>query len=191
MKFIEMRGQIDLMTTMMLSQGMMSMIDTSLSEKERMVKNESCCLIAEMFCEESIYLSEHLGISMTPTMMAINEPGIRDGVYEYLFNDNKKPPIPPVMDSRIDGFCIYGSINPEKPKIEVYYGEDLIVSVDLMISGTQVVPNITNPGTKSGLSETTQLVIDGFNYGITRYHMSKIAGYKAGYEAGLGAAAAE
>ena len=83
MKFIEMRGQIDLMTTMMLSQGMMSMIDTSLSEKERMVKNESCCLIAEMFCEESIYLSEHLGISMTPTMMAINEPGIRDGVYEY------------------------------------------------------------------------------------------------------------
>ena len=189
MKFIEMRGQIDLMTTMMLSQGMMSMIDTSLSEKERMVKNESCCLIAAMFCEGAIYISEHLGISMTPTMMAINEPGIRDGVYEYLFSDNKKPAVPPVMDSRIDGFCVYGSIDPDKPKIEVYYGEDLIVSVDLMISGVQVVPNITDPGTtKSGLSETTKMVIDGINAGITRYHMSKIAGYKAGYEAGLEAA---
>jgi hypothetical protein len=31
-------------------------------------------------------------------------------------------------------------------------------------------------------------VIDGINTGITQYHMSKIAGYKAGYEAGLGAA---
>lgn len=188
MKFIEMRGQIDLMSTMMISQGMMSLIDTSLSEKERMVKNDSCCLIAAMFCSASIYISEHLGMPMTPTMMAINEPGIRDGVWEYLFTE--KPPTPPVMDSRIDGFCIYGSIDPDKPRIEVYYGEDLIVSVDLMVSGVQVVPNITDPGNnKTGLSETTKVVIDGINTGITQYHMSKIAGYKAGYEAGLGAAA--
>lgn len=182
MKLIELRpqGQIDLMSTMMLGQAMYSHIDRALSPAEIKVFDEKSNLIGAIFCGVAISLNEN-GFIVSPTLMSINEPNSRDGVYVYA--SKTRDPNMLTLDSRIDGFCIYGTVDLTEPKIEIFYGEELVFAVNIIVDGTQVVPKIEEHPSDSLNDDIRKIIIDSINENIMKIHIAFAAGYKAGMEA--------
>lgn len=182
MKLIELRPQrqIDLMSTMMLGQSMYAQFDDSLSNKDEELLIKKAQLLGAIFCGTAITLSEN-GFMVSPSLMSIGESDSRDGVYVYATTNNEQFTLK--MDKRIpDGFCIYGTINLDEPKLEIYYGEELAFNVVFCVDGLQVVPKIEEH--ESSLSdELRKLISDSINEHIMKIHISFAAGFKAGMEA--------
>lgn len=189
MKLIELKPQrqIDLMSTMMLGQSMYASVDPSISDVNKLVINKKAQLIGAIFCGVAISLNEN-GYRLSPTLMSINESDTRDGVYCYATKSDPAG-LPLKMDMRIeDGFCIYGTVDLHDPRIEIYYGSALICVVNMITSGLQVVPKVSETRTEdSTISDADfKLVMDSINTNIMKRNIAFAAGYKAGMEAALG-----
>ena len=191
MKLIELKPQkqIDLMSTMMLGQSMYATIDPSITRAEALIINKKAQLIGAIFCGVAISLTEN-GYSVSPTLMSINEPDTRDGIYCYaISSDPTGLGLPLKMDMRIeDGFCIYGTVDLNDPRIEIYYGSELICVVNIITDDVQVVPKVSD--TKADDSDMSdelhKLVMDSINENIMKLNIAFAAGYKAGMEAAFG-----
>lgn len=189
MKLIELKpqGQIDLMSTMMLGQGMYASIDPSISDVDRLVINKKAQLIGAIFCGVAISLFEN-HFNTSPTLMSINEPDTRDGIYCYATKSDPEG-LTSNMDMRIkDGFCIYGTVDLHDPRIEIYYGNALICMVNMITDGVQVVPKVSETRTEDSTisDEDFKIVMDSINENIMKLNIAFAAGYKAGMEAALG-----
>ena len=191
MKLIELKpqNQIDLMSTMMIGQSMYASVDPNLSDVDRLIIGKKAHLIGTIFCGVAVSLNEN-GYKISPTLMSINEPDTRDGVYCYAIkSDPKTEGIIPKMDMRIeDGFCIYGTVDLHDPRIEIYYGSALICVVNMITDEVQVIPKVSETRTEdSTISDADfKIVIDSINENIMKLNIAFAAGFKAGMEAASG-----
>ncbi len=185
MKLIELKpqGQVDLMTTMMLGQAMYLGIDKTLSDAEKSIVNQKASLIGAIFCGVCIKMTEN-GWLLSPTLMAINEPEIADGVYAYITQRSNQG-IPEIGTKSQGDFMVYGTVDLTDPRVEVYYGSELVCTVNIIVDGKQVVPKVSDcRTTDSQLNDSDYKVIeDAINENVMGVHLSFVAGYKAGYDA--------
>lgn len=181
MKFFEIPGQIDLMTTMTLSQVIASDITNDINSTERVVFRETGTAIATCFCNPVLRLKENHGFFVTPTIMTIGEDNVEDGIYCYASTE----PITelPDMEEPFSGISFYGSFDLSKPKVIIKYNGEIIYHIGVIVDGVQVTPHVERKEVEGVPEEIYDIINRGILDGISAINLAKIAGYKQGLEA--------
>lgn len=181
MKFFEIPGQIDLMTTMTLSQVIASDITNDINSTERVVFRETGTAIATCFCNPVLHLKENHKFFVTPTIMTIGEDNIEDGIYCYASTEAITEL--PDMEEPFSGISFYGSFDLSKPKVVIKYNGEIIYHIDVIVDGVQVTPHVERKEVEGVPVEIYDIINQGILDGISAINLAKIAGYKQGLEA--------
>lgn len=185
-------GGIDLMTLMCLGQTTYMHFDPSLTMDEKMETYDRVSMIGTLFCGVALHLMqsyESEGFKLGNSMMAINEDGIRDGVYVYMTKDTD-PYTVPELDKPIDGgFMIYGCYDMSDPFIEIWFSNTIVCTLKTTtLKGRVIVQpamiDVNNVDDKQ-LKEMVPIISGGIMNSLTQLNLARLSGYKAGQKAAM------
>jgi len=166
--------------------------DNSLTIEEKIETHERISMIGTLFCGVALHLMqsyESKGFKLGNSMMAINEEGIRDGVYVYMTKD-PDPYTVPELDKPIDGgFMIYGCYDMSDPFIEIWFSNIMVCTLKTATDNGRVIVkpsmiDVNNVDDKQ-LKEMIPIISGGIMNSLTQLNLAKLSGYKAGRKAAM------
>lgn len=183
---------IDLMTIMCLGQTTYMQFDQEYTMEEKMETYDRVTMIGTLFCGVALHLMnsyESEGFKLGNSMMAINEEGIRDGVYVYMTKNPDMYSIPE-LDKPVDGgFMMYGCYDMADPFIEIWFSDKLICTLRTTTTNGRVIVqphmiDVNNVDDKQ-LKEMVSIISGGIMNSLTQLNLARMSGYKAGQKAAM------